>query len=182
MITSDFANSVKIGQPAPGFALPATDGSIVALSDLAGPTVVFFTCNHCPYVIGWEGRLRELANTFKDRVHFAGINANDATRYPDDSFSRMQDRASQGLPYVYLHDQTQEIARAWGAQVTPEFFVLDAEHKIAYHGRLDASHTDPKHAGESDLRHALEAVLAGRAPSPAETPVQGCSIKWSLPE
>ncbi len=180
MITSDFTNALKIGQHAPGFALPATDGSTVGLADLHGPALVFFTCNHCPYVIGWEGRLRELAKEFAGRVRFAGINANDATRYPDDSFSRMVDRANKGLPYMYLHDATQEIARAWGAQVTPEFFVLDADHKLAYHGRLDASHTDPAHAGLPDLRHALETVLAGRQPSPAETPVQGCSIKWFL--
>jgi peroxiredoxin len=180
MITSDFSNAIRIGQHAPGFRLTATDGTTVALADVHGPTVVFFTCNHCPYVIGWEGRLRTLAEAFADRVRFLGINANDATRYPDDSFAKMVERANKGLPYAYLHDPTQEIARAWGAQVTPEFFVLDADHVVAYHGRLDASHTDPKHGGEPELRQALEAVLAGRSPSPAETPVQGCSIKWFL--
>lgn len=180
MITSDFSLALQLGQHAPGFRLPATDGSFVSLADLQGPVVVFFTCNHCPYVVGWEGRVHDLAREFQGRIRFVGINANDATRYPDDSFVRMQERAAKGLPYLYLHDATQEIARAWGAQVTPEFFVLTADHALAYHGRLDASHNSPAQAGEPELRHAIEAVLQGRTPHPAETPVQGCSIKWAL--
>lgn len=180
MITSDFATAVKIGQQAPGFTLPATDGTSVTLAEVNGPVVVFFTCNHCPYVIGWEGRLQTLAREFQGRVTFLGINANDAARYPDDTFARMVERAQKGLPYRYLHDATQEIARAWGAQVTPEFFVLHADHKLAYHGRLDESHNNPVAGGEPTLRDAIEAVLTGHQPMPAETPVQGCSIKWFL--
>jgi peroxiredoxin len=180
MITDDFTRALQLGQPAPDFSLAATDGSVVSLADLPGPVVVFFTCNHCPYVVGWEGRVHELVRAFQGRIRFLGINANDATRYPDDSFQRMTERAAKGLPYLYLHDATQEVARAWGAQVTPEFFVLAADHTLAYHGRLDASHNDPKHAGEPDLRHAIQAVLDGQTPTQAETPVQGCSIKWAL--
>lgn len=178
MITSDFSKSIQVGHPVPGFCLTATDGSLVALADCPGPVVVFFTCNHCPYVIGWEGRLQALAAEFAGQVAFLGINANDAGRYPDDSFDRMVERAQKGLPYRYLHDADQAVARAWGAQVTPEFFVLDAGHRLSFHGRVDASHQDPRAGGEATLRQALEAVLRGGQPVVAETEVQGCSIKW----
>ncbi|MSP92842.1 MAG: thioredoxin family protein [Myxococcales bacterium] len=181
MITDDFADSAAIGSAPPAFALLATDGRTVRLADFAGrPLVVVFTCNHCPYVIGWEARLQELVRTFGDRVGFVGINANDAVRYPDDSFARMQDRATKGLPYPYLHDATQATARAWGAKVTPDFFVLDAQHRLAYRGRLDASAKDVTAAGTPYLRLAIEAVLAGHAPAAATTAVEGCSVKWFL--
>lgn len=178
MITDDFSHSVTIGAPAPGFRLQATDGQIVDLAEQTGPCVVFFTCNHCPYVMGWEKRVHELCQRFGAQVRWFGINANDPARHPDDAFERMVERAARGLPYAYLHDSTQEVARAWGAQVTPEFFVLDARHQVAYHGRVDESHQNPAQAGAPTLALAIEAVLAGRAPEPATTPVQGCSIKW----
>ena len=178
MITSDFTKSLAIGSPAPDFCLRWTRGGEVRLSGHPGPAVVFFTCNHCPYVIGWEGRVQALATEFAGRVAWFGINANDAARYPDDSFARMTERERKGLPYVYLHDPTQEVAHAWGAQVTPEFFVLDAQHRVAYHGRLDASHSNPAAGGANLLREALVAVLEGRQPQTAEASVEGCSVKW----
>lgn len=188
MITDDFSGSPAIGTTPPAFALPATDGRTVSLADFAGrPVVVVFTCNHCPYVIAWEPRLQELVRAFGDRVGFVGINANDAVRYPNDSFEHMKERAAKGLPYPYLHDADQATARAWGAQVTPDFFVLDALHQVAYHGRLDgwskgsgAAASDAGAAGTPYLRHAIEAVLAGHAPPTPTTAVEGCSVKWVL--
>jgi len=178
MITSDFSKSLAIGSIAPDFELRSTSGATVRLSASSGPAVVFFTCNHCPYVIGWEGRAQALAKAFAGRVAWFGINANDAARYPDDSFERMVERARGGLPYTYLHDPTQATAHAWGAQVTPEFFVLDAQHRVAYHGRLDASHSHPAAGGENLLRAAIEAVLAQRQPTVTEASIEGCSVKW----
>jgi peroxiredoxin len=177
LITRDFSASLALGAAAPDFTLPSATGGQLQLSALVGPVVVFFTCNHCPYVVGWEGRLHDLAHRFAGRVQFVGINANDSVRYPTDDFAHMQQRASTGLPYAYVHDAEQTVARAWGAQVTPEFFLLDAEHRLAYHGRLDAKHDDPT-AGGPVLLHAIEALLAGRPVPEAETEVQGCSVKW----
>ena len=98
MITSDFSRSIRMGEPVPGFDLPSATGGNVRFASFYCPRVVFFTCNHCPYVVGWEGRVHELARRYAGRVQFIGINANDATRYPDDSFARMQDRARAGNP------------------------------------------------------------------------------------
>jgi peroxiredoxin len=179
VITQDFADSLQLGQAAPGFALPATDGRTVSLDQFAGrPLVVFFTCNHCPYVVGWEARTQELATRFAALVPFVGINANDAGKYPDDDFAHMLERAQKGLPYAYLHDKTQEVARSYGAKVTPDYFLFDAQHRLAYRGRLDASPKDPSAAGTPFLANAIQAVLAGRTPEPATTPVEGCSVKW----
>jgi len=180
MITADFSKAPAIGAAVPDFTLPATDGREVTLSALPGPVLVFFTCNHCPYVVGWEGRVQQLALSYAGQVHFVGINANDASRYLDDSFARMKERAQKGLPYLYLHDADQDVSRAWGAQVTPEFYLLDGDHHLAYHGRVDASHQNPAAAGDPTLHQALAAVVAGQIPRPRETEVQGCSIKWKL--
>ncbi len=180
MLTDDFSKAVAIGAQVPNFSLPATTGQQVTLSVLSGPAVVFFTCNHCPYVVGWEGRLQELARTYGQSLHFVGINANDASRYPDDTWEKMVQRAQKGLPYLYVHDADQQVAKAWGAQVTPEFFVIDADHRLAYHGRLDGSHQDPRQAGEPTLRNAIESVLLGQQPQVATSPVHGCSVKWFL--
>ena len=178
MITSDFSKSLSIGDAVPDFNLRWTRGGFVRLSDHPGPAVVFFTCNHCPYVIGWEGRLQALSVEFEGRVAWFGINANDATRYPDDSFARMTEREKKGLPYAYLHDPTQETAHSWGAQVTPEFFVLDGAQRLTYHGRLDASFGNPAAGGTNLLRAAIVAVLAGQTPDTTEASIEGCSIKW----
>jgi hypothetical protein len=151
----------------------------MADSDGARATVLVFTCNHCPYALAWHDRLADVARAYGDRgVRFAAINANDAERYPRDSYEAMQARvAAEDWPMPYLHDATQEIARAYGAKVTPDVFVLDAEGRLRYRGAPDGDYGDPGQRA-AWLREALDAVLAGSEPARAETKPVGCSIKW----
>jgi hypothetical protein len=173
--------SFALGDTAPAFVLPDTGGAEHSLpADPAPPaTVVIVTCNHCPYVIAWNPRLRAVAEDYAPRgVRFLAINANDATRYPADSPTAMaRFVADQSWPIPYLYDESQDVARALDAQVTPHVFVLDAEHRLCYRGAPDADHGDD---GQSAgwLRGALDAVLDGGDPDPADTPPRGCSVKW----
>ena len=173
--------SFALGDPAPAFELPDTDGATHAVpADPAPPaTVLVVTCNHCPYVVAWNPRLRAVAEDYAPRgVRFLAINPNDASRYPADSFEAMQRFVrEQRWPVPYLHDESQEVAAALGAQVTPHVFVLDGEHRLRYVGAPDADHGDPAQDARY-LRDALDAVLAGEQPHPAETRPRGCSVKW----
>jgi peroxiredoxin len=182
MRTRNFEASIPIGGPAPAFDLKGVDGRRYTLDSFRDQRllVVFFTCNHCPYVIGWEARIQELCRKYASRgVAFVGINSNDSVRYPQDSFEGMKERArTQQIPYPYLHDESQAVARAYGAQVTPEFFVFDAERRLRFHGRLDDNHSSSAAVTERYLEPALEALLAGREVPLAETEVEGCSVKW----
>jgi peroxiredoxin len=175
--------SLRPGAPAPAFELPDTEGATHRMDGggtAEGPTVVVFTCNHCPYALAWHDRLMEVAGDYADRgVRMLAINSNDAQRYPRDSFEAMRERvtADGGWPAPYLHDATQEVASAYGARTTPDVFVLDAGGTVAYRGAPDADHQDPSlRAGW--LRDALDAVLAGEPVQRAETEPVGCSIKW----
>jgi peroxiredoxin len=172
--------SIAIGAQAPEFQLPDTDGGKWSASDSGAPaTVVVFTCNHCPYALAWHDRLADAARDYADRgVRFLAINANDAERYPRDSYDAMKVRvAGEDWPMPYLHDATQEVAHAYDAKVTPDVFVLDSERRLRYRGAPDADYDDPSQHAEW-LREALDAVLAGSEPSRAETKPVGCSIKW----
>jgi peroxiredoxin len=166
--------SLKIGDTAPGFSLPATDGSEHGPE---GVTVVVFTCNHCPYALAWHERLTRVARDYD--VTFLAVNPNDAERYPRDSLEAMKERveADGGWPHPYLRDESQQVARDYGAQTTPDVFVIDAGGRLRYRGAPDADHRDE---GEDAawLRGALDAVLAGKEPDRAETEPVGCSIKW----
>ncbi len=144
-------------------------------------TVVVFTCNHCPYALAWHERLLAVARDYADRgVRTLLINPNDAARYPRDSLEAMRERvAAEGpWPAPYLRDSDQEVARAYGAQTTPDVFVLDAERRVRYRGAPDPDHRDEA-AGAQWLRGALDAVLEGREPELAETDPVGCSVKWT---
>jgi thiol-disulfide isomerase/thioredoxin len=175
------APAAELGWQAPDFHLRGTDGRWHRLTELAGPrgSVVAFICNHCPYVKAVLPRLvrdaRELAAL---GVNVIAINANDAVAYPDDSFERMVEIASD-WPFAYLHDDTQQTARAFGAVCTPDFFGLDAELRLRYRGRLDAS---LKAAADSDApRELFDAMrlIAQSGQGPAQQhPGMGCSIKW----
>jgi peroxiredoxin len=174
--------SIPIAQEAPDFRLPTTDGGEASLDDAEGApaAVVAFWCNHCPYVRAWEERFNDIAREYSDRgVVTIAIGANDATTHPADSFEEMVVRASeQRYVFAYARDETQEVARAYGAERTPEVFVLDARRRVAYHGAIDDD-TDPAAASRHYLRDALDAVLEGRAPALPETAPVGCTIKWS---
>jgi len=164
------------------FRLPATDGRTYGPEDFADARAlaVIFWCNHCPYVQAWEDRIIALQREYADRgVRFVLINSNDATKYPEDSFDQMRARAeAKGYPFPYLHDESQEVARRYGATRTPEIFLFDGERRLVYHGAPDDNVEDPNAVRHHYLREALEAVLAGRRPETAETPPRGCSIKW----
>ena len=177
------APAFALGDPVPAFSLPDTDGVQHAVPvDPAPPaTVLVVTCNHCPYVMAWNPRLRAVAEDYAARgVRFLAINPNDAERYPADSYEQMQRFVrEQSWPFPYLRDESQEVARALGAERTPHVFALDARQRLAYRGAPDADHQDPAQ-GAAWLREALDAVLAGRAPARPETPSRGCSVKWRI--
>jgi peroxiredoxin len=166
---------IGIGATAPEFDLPDTDGD---LQTFQTPAVVIFTCNHCPYALAWHARLVDAARDYPD-VHFYAINPNDAERYPRDSFEAMKERVrrDEGWPMPYLHDESQEVARAYGAKTTPDLFVVDSTGALRYRGAPDADHGDPSlNAGW--LREALDSVLAGEDVARPETNPVGCSVKW----
>ena len=172
--------TLAIGEPVPQFELPDTEGGHWSTSDGDAPaTVVVFTCNHCPYALAWHDRIVQAARDYGDRgVRFLAINSNDADRYPRDSYEAMRERtAAEDWPMPYLRDETQEVARAYGAKTTPDVFVLDAARRLRYRGAPDADYDDPTQRA-AWLRAALDEVLAGRQPSQAETQPVGCSIKW----
>lgn len=170
-----------LGDSAPPLELPDTDGTTHSLAEAEGApaTVVFWTCNHCPYALAWHDRLVDVARDYADRgVRFFAVNSNDAERYPADSYDAMRDRvAAEEWPFPYLHDESQEAARAWGAEVTPHLFVLDPEHRLRYVGAPDPDYQDPSHEA-AWLREALDAVLAGDEVSRPETEPVGCTVKW----
>lgn len=173
---------IEIGSPAPDFILPATDGRLRALADIAGTkaTLIVFACNHCPYVVAYEERLFALVREFGPQgLGAAFINANNAATHPADSFDAMVERVREkGHPCPYLHDEPQSTAKAYQAARTPEVFLFDADRKLAYHGGIDDNVEDPAAAKHHALRDAIEAVLGGRAPAVASTPAKGCTIKW----
>jgi peroxiredoxin len=170
--------TLSVGDQAPTFELPDTDGHRHA-PDGSSTTVVVFTCNHCPYALAWQDRIAQAARDYADQgVRFLAINSNDSERYPRDSYESMQQRvAAEDWPLPYLHDATQEVASAYGAQTTPDVFVLDSDRRLRYRGAPDSDYDDPSQ-GAAWLRQAVDAVLDGREPSPAETQPVGCSIKW----
>jgi peroxiredoxin len=172
---------IAIGERATDFELPATTGESHRLAADGGPaTVVYWTCNHCPYALAWHERMLEVARDYADRgVRVLAINSNDAERYPADSLEAMIERvrSENGWPHPYLHDESQEVARAWGAEKTPDVFVLDEDLRLRYRGAPDADYDDPSQDA-AWLREALDAVLEGRDPDRAETEPVGCTIKW----
>ena len=169
--------TLAVGEKATDFTLPDTDGLEHSLPE-GQPAVVVFTCNHCPYALAWHDRIAQAARDYPD-VGFFAINPNDAERYPTDSFEAMRERVERdgGWPLPYLRDESQEVARAYGAQTTPHVFVLDAEGTARYAGAPDADYRDESQ-GAGWLREALDAVLAGEEPARPETEPVGCSVKW----
>jgi len=175
--------TLPIGSPAPDFDLPATDGRRYRLDDFddAEVLVVFFTCNHCPYVLGSDEVTRATVERFAPRgVRFVGINANAASTYEEDSFEHMVARmAEHRFPWVYLHDEGQASALAYGALKTPHFFVFDRERRLAYTGRGVDQPRDTGKMTVNDLENALEDALAGRPVARPLTNPIGCNVKWA---
>jgi peroxiredoxin len=166
---------IGIGDVAPEFELMDVDGDVQSFQT---PAVVIFTCNHCPYALAWHDRLMDVARDYPD-VHFYAINPNDAERYPRDSFEAMKERVRRddGWPMPYLRDESQEVARAYGAKTTPDVFLVDSPGALRYRGAPDPDHQDPS-LNASWLRAALDSVLAGEEVARPETEPVGCSVKW----
>ncbi|CAM3167878.1 thioredoxin family protein [Sporolactobacillus spathodeae] len=176
------AFTLQIGEKAPDFDLPATDGNSYQLNDFdsAKILVVFFTCNHCPFVVGSNPVTRQIAEKYSGKgVQFIAINSNSETTHPADSFDKMvQQMDEQHFPWPYLRDQGQKVALAYGAFRTPHFFVFDETRKLVYTGRELDNPRQPQLATINNLERALEELTNGKAISTPLTNPVGCSIKW----
>ena len=174
--------TLQIGDDAPDFNLPATDGETYSLASFADANllVVFFTCNHCPYVIGSDESTRAIADEFADKgARFVGINSNSEKIKPDDSFAKMRERMSaHHFPWVYLRDESQRIARAYGALRTPHFFLFNSARQLIYTGRAVDNPLAVEKSTVHDLSRALGEAADGKAISVPMTNPIGCSIKW----
>ncbi len=174
--------TINLGATAPEFSLPATDGNTYSLKDFqdADVLVVFFTCNHCPYVFGSDEVTRQTADKFKDRgVQFVGINANSQNTYVEDDFDHMVERMKEHrFPWVYLRDESQDVARAYGALRTPHFFVFDRDRKLVYTGRGVDQPRDTSKMTINDLERTLEELTSGNPVSVPQTNPIGCNVKW----
>jgi peroxiredoxin len=170
---------ISIGDIAPTFSLPDTQGNWHGPDDAAA-TVVVFTCNHCPYALAWHDRIVDVAHDYDTQgVRVLAVNPNDERIQPRDSLEAMKQRVDQGefglVPY--LRDESQAVAQEFGAETTPDVFVLDSELRLRYRGAPDGDHDDPTQNAVF-LRDALDALLANRDPDPALTTSVGCSVKW----
>ena len=176
------AFTLQLGERAPDFKLPATDGGMYQLSDFdeAGVLVIFFTCNHCPYVIGSDEATRQTAEKFApEGVKFVGINSNSKNTYTEDDFEHMVARMEEHkFPWLYLYDEPQAVARAYGALRTPHFFVFDKDRTLIYTGRGVDNPRDASKITVNDLERSLEEHLAGKPVSAALTNPIGCNVKW----
>jgi peroxiredoxin len=157
------------------------DGRRYSLADYGDADVLVLvqSCNHCPYVQAWEDRMSAIQRDYGEHgVRLVAVSSNDAEAYPEDSFDEMQKRAElRGFTFDYLYDPSQEVARALGAERTPEVFLFDRDRRLRYHGAIDDSR-DEGSVTQHYLRDALDAVLEGRDPPVAETPPVGCTVKW----
>ena len=176
------AFTLDIGDKAPDFSLPATDGSTYSLDSFsdADVLVIFFTCNHCPYVIGSDEVTRQTALKYASKdVVFVGINSNSPNTYEEDSFENMTIRMKeQQFPWTYLYDSTQDVARAYGALRTPHFFVFDKDRKLIYTGRGVDNPRNASAITVNDLENALDQHLAGKEIAVPVTNPIGCNVKW----
>jgi peroxiredoxin len=172
----------RVGDVARDFNLKNVDGKMVSLSKMKKTKgyVVIFTCNHCPFAVAYEDRIIALHNKYaKKGFPVVAINPNDKDIQPADSYENMQKRAKEkGFPFVYLYDETQEIARAYGATRTPHVYLLDKNLRVRYIGAIDDNHEEPGAVKERYLENAIEALLAGKEPTRTETKAIGCTIKW----
>jgi peroxiredoxin len=172
--------SLQIGDSAPPFVLPGTDGKKHAYGNAdENATVVIFTCNHCPYALAWEERLLDVGRDYAQYgVRFLAINPNDDTQKPGDSFDAMKVRLAENpWPFPYLRDETQKVAKAYGALTTPDVFVFNADNELVYRGAPDSDYEDDVQNAVW-MRAAIDAVLAGSTPQLAESDSVGCSVKW----
>jgi peroxiredoxin len=176
------SRDIPLGSPCPDFRLPSVDGRTVARDDFRDRPVlvVMFICNHCPYVQAIEDRIIELRRDYAARgVQLVGICANDPTDYPDDRPEKLLERwRAKDYGFPYLVDESQDVARAFGAVCTPDIYVFDRARRLAYHGRVDDNWQQPAKVTRRELAAALDALLAGQQPAREQQHSIGCSIKW----
>jgi len=172
--------TLKQGDPAPDFSLMNIDGTFYSLQDIKGEnaTLIIFMCNHCPYVLPKIAEIKRIAEDFKDKgLVVIGMNSNESENYPEDSYEKMQEYFDEwGVDFYYLHDESQEVAREYGAVCTPDPFLFDADLKLIFHSRIDDTHG--KQEGKHELYVAIEEFLDSENISMEENPSMGCSIKW----
>lgn len=179
VLINDNSSVLAIGDSMPSFSLPATDGLTIDSVMIKDPIVaVVFTCNHCPYAMAYEKRLKDLMDQF-EQTQFVLINSNDADAYPEDSFERMKVKKEEtGWPCEYCYDEDQEVAKAYGALCTPHCFVFDINRELKYKGRIDNNWEHPEEVTEHNLHDAINALEQGQEPTNHEEHAIGCSIKW----
>jgi peroxiredoxin len=172
---------MSVVETAPTFDLPGVDGRNHSLEEYADASVLVLvqSCNHCPYVLAWEGRINDLQREYADRgVRIVAISSNDAAAYPADSFENMVEHAREAdYAFDYLYDEPQDVARALGSERTPEAFVYDADRRLLYHGAVDDNREESQ-VTTHYLRDAIEAALAGETPPITDTQPVGCTVKW----
>lgn len=175
-------NTLKIGSPAPDFNLTGVDGKNYSLKSFSDKQalIIIFSCNHCPYVQAYEGRIKQIQDDYRGPgVEVVAINSNEAKGYPEDSFENMKKRATeQKFNFLYLRDEEQSVARAFDATHTPEIFLFDKQRKLAFHGKIDDNWQKPDKVQNHYLRNALDELLTGKEISVPETFTIGCTIKW----
>jgi len=170
------------GKKAENFELKSTENKLISLNDIKGEngTLVMFICNHCPYVIHYHEEIKRLANDFDKTINIVAISSNDVEEYPQDGPDKMRELWLElRLSFPYLFDSTQDVAKQYKAECTPEFYVFDSYQKLVYRGRLDES--SPNSGSEptgKDLRNAIENVLNNKEVNPDQFPSMGCNIKW----
>jgi peroxiredoxin len=173
--------SLELGSSAPDFTLLGVDGEEHSLASYADAPLLALiqSCNHCPYVLAWEGRMIGVQRDYAARgVRLVAVNSNDASRHPDDSYEHMVEHAQEkGFNFDYLHDPEQRLVRALGAKRTPEVFLFDRDRRLVYHGAID-DNRDEADVSRRYLRDALDAALDGATPSSADTAPVGCTVKW----
>lgn len=174
--------TIDIGKQAPDFSLPGVDGKDWSLGDFADSRllVVMFTCNHCPFVVGSEDRMKTFYADYKERgVAMVGINSNETDEHVTDTFDHMVARAKEiGFGWPYLRDDSQDVAKAYGAQRTPHYFVLDENRVVRYTGRMDDDPRNPGQETTCELRDAVDDLLADREVAVPVTDSIGCNVKW----
>jgi len=175
-------NKLKIDSLAPDFSLKDVHDKIYTLNSFSGKNIliIIFSCNHCPYVQAYEDRIISLQKDFeKDGVQIIAINSNDDEKYPDDSFDEMKNRAAnKKFNFPYLRDETQEVAKGYGATHTPQIFLFDKNRKLKYQGKIDDNWQETEKVKSKYLKDAIVEVLTGKEVSVPETFSIGCTIKW----
>jgi peroxiredoxin len=177
------SSTLSLGKQLPDFELPSTSGNRISGTEFftgAKAALVAFTCNHCPYVKGSELQLIEIAKRhMPNGLRVLTISSNDAAQYPEDGFDKMKEHTRElSLPYPYLYDESQEVAKLFDAACTPEFYLFDGSLKLVYHGTINDSPRDPSKVTKNYLEDAVMQVLEGQTPDPSFVHPLGCSIKW----